>query len=183
MYISDNEEVGCVSRQGANSDLLSFTLARISHALGRSESEHMRALASSMMMSADNAHAVHPNHAELADPTHRPHMNKGIVMKYNSALLYTSDSLSGAIMTEICRRENLPLQLFCNRSDIRGGSTLGVASSTQVSVMSVDVGIAQLAMHSACECFARSDYDELVSGLTAYYSSDILFTEEGIKLR
>ena len=182
MYISDNEEVGCVSRQGANSDLLSFTLARISRALGRSESEHMRALASSMMMSADNAHAVHPNHAELADPTHRPHMNKGIVMKYNSALLYTSDSLSGAIMTEICRRENVPLQLFCNRSDIRGGSTLGVASSTQLSVMSVDVGIAQLAMHSSYETAGSLDTGYMINAMRGFYQSSLSVSYNHVEL-
>ena len=182
MYISDNEEVGCVSRQGANSDLLSFTLARISRALGRSESEHMRALASSMMMSADNAHAVHPNHSELADPTHRPHINKGIVMKYNSALLYTTDSLSGAIMTEICRRENLPLQLFCNRSDIRGGSTLGAASSTQVSVMSVDVGIAQLAMHSSYETAGSLDTGYMISAMRGFYQSSLSVSYNHVEL-
>ena len=103
-------------------------------------------------------------------------------MKYNSALLYTTDSLSGAIMTEICRRENVPLQLFCNRSDIRGGSTLGVASSTQVSVMSVDVGIAQLAMHSSYETAGSLDTGYMISAMRGFYQSSLSVSYNHVEL-
>ena len=144
----DNEEVGSTTRQGANSTFLEDVLRRISFALNKSEEQHYQALAKSFMVSADNAHSVHPNHPELTDPLNKVSMNKGIVIKFNAAQSYTSDSLSAAIFTSICKNVDVPYQLFTNKSGIRGGGTLGNISATHVSIPSVDIGLPQLAMHS-----------------------------------
>ena len=179
----DNEEVGSRTMQGAGGDFLENVLRRIAYALKFDDSEYYKALASSFFISLDNGHALHPNHPEKCDPTNRPVPGGGVVIKTHANKAYTTDALSSAVVKEIFSRAGVKYQTFFNRSDMPSGGTLGAISSGHVGVLSADLGIAQLAMHSACECFARSDYDELVSGLTAYYSSDILFTEEGIKLR
>ena len=179
----DNEEVGSRTMQGAGGDFLENVLRRIAYALKFDDSEYYKALASSFFISLDNGHALHPNHPEKCDPTNRPVPGGGVVIKTHANKAYTTDALSSAVVKEIFSRAGVKHQTFFNRSDMPSGGTLGAISSGHVGVLSADLGIAQLAMHSACECFAGSDYDELVSGLTAYYSSDILFTEEGIKLR
>ncbi len=147
----DSEEVGSMTRQGADSSFLRTTLRRIGAALGWTEEDFCRSIARSFLISADNAHAVHPNHPELEDPTHRPVLNGGIVIKYSANQKYTTDAVSGAIMQELCRRAGVPVQLFYNRSDLPGGSTLGNISGTQLSIRTVDIGLPQLAMHSAYE--------------------------------
>lgn len=147
----DSEEVGSMTRQGADSSFLRTTLRRIGAALGWTEEDFCRSIARSFLISADNAHAVHPNHPELEDPTHRPVLNGGIVIKYSANQKYTTDAVSGAIMQELCRRAGVPVQLFYNRSDLPGGSTLGNISGTQLSIRTVDIGLPQLAMHSSYE--------------------------------
>ena len=145
--IFDNEEVGSGTKQGADSTFLEDTLERIALSCGKNPEEAKRAIASSFMVSADNAHAVHPNHVEKADPINRPQMNKGIVIKYNANQKYTTDAVSAAVFKEVCAAVNVPVQTFTNRSDMAGGSTLGNISNAHVSLNTVDIGLAQLAMH------------------------------------
>ncbi len=153
----DNEETGSVSRQGAASTFLQDTLLRINECLGRTQEEYRMALDDSFMISCDNAHAVHPNHPEMADPVNRPKMNGGIVIKYNANQKYTTDAVSGAVFKHLCRLADVPYQVYTNRSDIAGGSTLGNISNTQVSLRCVDIGLAQLAMHSPYETAGIKD--------------------------
>ena len=140
-------------------------------------------VARSMLLSADNAHAVHPNHPELADPTHRPLLNGGIVMKYNAAQHYTTDGVSAAIFREICRNADVPLQIFCNRSDMKGGSTLGNISNTQVSMNAVDIGIAQLAMHSSYETAGALDTERMINAMREFYRVSLDFDDETISIK
>lgn len=175
----DNEEVGSMTKQGADSSFLRCTLERISTALGRSRGEFMASLASSFMISADNAHAVHPNHPELEDPSHRPVPNGGIVIKYSANQKYTTDAVSGAVMKEICSKAGVPVQIFYNRSDLPGGSTLGNISTTQLSLNTVDIGLAQLAMHSAYETAGVKDTEYLVRASEVFFSGAVTGTGDG----
>ena len=155
--VFDNEEVGSRSRQGAESTFLTDCLGRIREGLGLTFSEMQAAVQRGMMISADNAHAVHPNHTDKADPVNRPKMNGGIVLKFHACQLYTTDGVSGAFVKKICRDNDIPLQTFVNRADMRGGSTLGNIANTQLSVSTADIGLAQLAMHSSCETAGTRD--------------------------
>ena len=163
--VFDNEEVGSGSRQGADSGFLYDTLTRLGFALGASDGEIRAAMAGSFLVSADNAHAVHPNHPEKSDRQNRPVMNGGIVIKHNANLKYTTDALSSARFALICEKAGVPVQHFANRSDIAGGSTLGHISTAHVSVESVDIGLAQLAMHSVCETAGTKDLPMLVRAM------------------
>ncbi len=165
----DNEEVGSMTRQGADSSLLRDTLHRIGETLGWSQEDFCRSVAGSFMISADNAHAVHPNHPELEDPTHRPVLGGGIVIKYSANQKYTTDAVSGAIMQELCRMAGVPAQVFYNRSDLLGGSTLGNISGTQLSIRTADIGLPQLAMHSAYETAGVSDGEDLAKVCRIFY--------------
>ena len=169
----DNEEVGSGTKQGACSTFLSDTLRRINSGLGKSQEDYFVAVAGSFMISFDNAHAVHPNHPEKYDIDNCCYMNKGIVIKENAAQHYTTDAFSRAIMKEICARAGVPVQSFANRSDAAGGSTLGNLSNTQVSLNAVDIGLAQLAMHSSYETAGTLDTEYAVRAITQYYNSDI----------
>ncbi len=170
MYIPDNEEVGSGTKQGAASTFLRDTLSRICDSFG---GDLRIAAAKSMLLSADNAHALHPNNPSLADATHRPVMNGGVVIKYNAAQLYTTDALSSAVFREICRRADVPVQVFSNRSDMRGGSTLGNISNTQVSLSAVDIGLAQLAMHSSYETAGERDIAHMINAIKAFYETEL----------
>ena len=169
--VYDNEEVGSGTKQGAASTFLKDTLQRISRAMGRSEEQYLMSIASSFMISADNAHAVHPNHAEKADPTNRPYMNRGIVIKYSANQKYTTDGVSGAVMRAICKMAEVPYQTFTNRSDMLGGSTLGNISQAQVALNTVDVGLPQLAMHSPYETAGARDTAYLIEAARVLFSS------------
>ena len=136
-------------------------LCRVSAALGRSDVQYRALLTNSFMVSADNAHAVHPNHPEYADRNDRPEMNKGIVIKHNANQRYTTDAVSAAAFEAVCRRSEVPVQSFTNRADIAGGSTLGHISAAHVSINTVDIGLAQLAMHSAYETAGAKDTEYL----------------------
>lgn len=175
----DNEEVGSMTKQGADSSFLRCILERISAALGRSRDGFMASLSSSFMISADNAHAVHPNHPELEDPSHRPVPNGGIVIKYSANQKYTTDAVSGAVMKEICRKAGVPVQIFYNRSDLPGGSTLGNISTTQLSLNTVDIGLAQLAMHSAYETAGVKDTEYLARASEVFFSGAVTGTGDG----
>ena len=169
----DNEEIGSSTSQGAAGDFLENTLRRITYTLKLDESELYKALATSVLVSVDNAHGVHPNHSEKADPTNRAVLGGGVVIKHHAGKAYTTDAVSAAIMQTVCSRAGVEYQNFFNRSDVRSGSTLGVIAQSRISMPAVDIGIAQLAMHSANECCAVEDYDALQTALTAFYSSAI----------
>ncbi len=168
--IFDNEEVGSGTKQGADSTFLTDILTRIQESFGKDKSWLCRMIANSFMISADNAHAVHPNHPEKADPTNRPYLNGGIVIKYHGSQKYTTDALSAAVMRDLCKRAEVPVQTYCNRSDIAGGSTLGNISTAHVSVNTVDIGLAQLAMHSAVETAGAKDVAYLVKVLQVFFA-------------
>ena len=169
----DNEEVGSETKQGAASSLLGDTLRRIALALGLGEEGYLRLLAQSFLVSADNAHAVHPNHPEYADMTNTPRMNGGVVIKFNANQRYTTDGVSCALFTTVCREAKAPVQVYANRSDLPGGSTLGSIATTKVSVPSVDIGLAQLAMHSCVETAGAEDLGALVRAMTVYYGKTL----------
>ena len=169
--VLDNEEVGSGTRQGADSDFLYNTLRRMVYAFGGNEEDYMKAVAESFLISADNAHAVHPNHPEKADPTHRPVLNGGIVIKYSGNQKYTSDAFTGSVMKKLCVDAEVPYQTFYNHSDELGGSTLGNISTAHVSVASVDIGLPQLAMHSAVETAGAKDITYLVKVLKQFYQA------------
>ncbi len=171
--IYDNEEVGSGTKQGAASTFLKDTLTRTAHALGMNDDELRQSIASSFMVSADNAHSVHPNHAEKADPTNRPYMNRGIVIKYSANQKYTTDAVSAAIFKKICEKAGVPYQSFANRADMPGGSTLGNISTAQVPVNTVDIGLAQLAMHSPYETAGALDTAYLIEAARVLYESEI----------
>lgn len=178
----DNEEVGSTTRQGANSNFLDNVLNRINDSLGKTKNDFYKAIANSFMVSADNAHAIHPNHLEFTDSENKVYMNKGIVIKFNASQSYTSDSLSSSIFAKICENVNVPVQYFSNKSGIRGGSTLGNISNSHVSLLSVDIGLAQLAMHSACETSGTVDNEYMVNAIKEFYSSVILFDKNEVTI-
>lgn len=167
----DNEEVGSRTKQGADSTFLSDLVDRICAALGR---DRATAVANSFLVSADNAHAVHPNHPEYADPTHRPAMNNGLVIKHGSR--YATDGAAQAVFAALCRKAGVPVQQFFNRSDLAGGGTLGNIANAHVSMNTVDIGLPQLAMHSCFETAGVKDTDYLIQAMAAYYSAT--FREE-----
>ena len=170
MAIFDSEETGSNSRQGADSTMLATILARISRCLGL---DHDRMLANSMLISADMAHALHPNHPELADPSNAPVMNGGVVMKFNASKNYVTTGLSAALFRKVCAKAEVPLQIFHNRADIKGGSTLGYISMNHVSVPSVDIGLAQLAMHSSYETAGVKDPFYLEKAMTTFFGCSL----------
>ena len=139
----------------------------------------MAALANTLLLSADNAHAVHPNHPELYDGENSVRMNGGVVVKYNASQRYSSDAVSAGIFREICRRNGVPVQSYYNRSDIPGGSTLGCISTRHVSVSTVDIGLAQLAMHASCETGGAADIAHLVAACRGFYSASIVRVADG----
>ena len=173
----DNEEVGSGTKQGADSSFLEDVLCRVSAALGCSDVQYRALLTNSFMVSADNAHAVHPNHPEYADRNDRPEMNKGIVIKHNANQRYTTDAVSAAAFEAVCRRAEVPVQSFTNRADIAGGSTLGHISAAHVSINTVDIGLAQLAMHSAYETAGAKDTEYLAAAAREFFGSS--FTQRG----
>ena len=172
--VFDNVEVGSGTRQGAASTFLKDTLERINDSLGRTREEYHTAIANSFMISADNAHAVHPNRADTADPVNRPKMNGGVVIKYNANQRYTTDAVSASVMKRLCKKANVPYQTFVNNSNIPGGSTLGNISTAQVPVVTVDIGLAQLAMHSPYETAGTKDAEYLARISKIFYESDRL---------
>ncbi|MBQ7358506.1 MAG: M18 family aminopeptidase [Lachnospiraceae bacterium] len=168
--VFDNEEVGSGTKQGADSTLLTDTLVRIKEALGKTESDYLSWIADSFMISADNAHAVHPNRPEKADPTNRPYLNGGIVVKYHGSQKYATDAVSAAVLKDLCKEAEVPCQTFTNRSDSIGGSTLGNISTAHVSVSTVDIGLPQLAMHSAVETGGVKDTEYAVKMFKVFFA-------------
>ena len=167
--VLDNEEVGSGTKQGAASTFLYDTLVRINECLGMSYEDYVRNLAKSFMLSAENAHAVHPNHSDVADPINRPYMNEGIVIKYSANQKYCTDAVSAAMFKDLCKKAGVPFQVFTNRSDILGGSTLGNISNTKVALNAVDIGLAQLAMHSPYETAGIKDTWYLIQAAGEFF--------------
>lgn len=167
--VMDNEEVGSGTKQGAASTFLKDTLMRIHTGLGRSYEEYLMTLANSFMISADNGHALHPNYADKCDPVNRPVLNGGIMIKYSANQKYCTDGVSAAAFKMLCKKADVPYQIFVNRSDILGGSTLGNIATTQVAVSTVDIGLPQLAMHSAYETAGVKDVESLCKVVKEFF--------------
>ena len=165
----DNEEVGSGTAQGAGSTFLTNTISRLALSLGRSYDEIQAMLAKSFMISADNGHAVHPNHGEYADPVNAPVLNGGIIIKFNASQKYSTDGYSAAVFRDLCLKADVPVQTYTNRSDIPGGSTLGNISNTKVAVPTVDIGLPQLAMHSSYETAGAKDTEYLVKAVSYFF--------------
>ena len=176
LAVFDSEEVGSGTYQGAAADFMESALARICREL---ELEESCQKARSFLVSADNGHALHPNHPELSDTNNAPVLNGGVVIKFNANQKYTTDGQSAAIFRKICQKADVPVQTYCNRADIAGGSTLGNISLRQVAVPSVDIGLAQLAMHSSYETAGVQDVTCLQKAMTAYYGTTLKMTENG----
>ena len=169
LCVFDSEEVGSSSAQGAASDLLEGTLERICDAL--SLPLHQM-LSKSFMLSADNAHALHPNHPELSDSTNAPLLGGGVVLKFNANQRYTTDGYTAAVFRKVCQQADVAMQSYYNRADLPGGSTLGNISLSHVSVPTADIGLPQLAMHSCYETIGVQDVSDMVKIMTVYYSAD-----------
>ncbi len=178
----DSEEIGSRTRQGAAGDFLVSVLRRVALSQGIGEEEFLRTLSESLLVSLDNAHALHPNRPEKCDPTNRPVLGGGIVVKGHAGGAYTTDGLTAAIVKKIFGGANVAYQTFYNRSDMRSGSTLGAIGLSQMSVPSVDLGLAQLAMHSAVETMAKSDFETLVAGLSAIFRAKLRVTASGAEV-
>ncbi|MBQ8768337.1 MAG: M18 family aminopeptidase [Oscillospiraceae bacterium] len=180
LCVFDSEEVGSASVQGAASRLLEATIKRI---CAERELDEQRLLSDSFMISADNGHAVHPNHPEFADATNAPVVNGGVVLKFNANQRYTTDGVTAAIFRKICQKAGVAVQTYCNRADIPGGSTLGNISLSQVSVPTADIGLPQLAMHSSYETAGVQDVLDLLKAMTEYYSTTLENAGEGYTLK
>ena len=179
LAVFNNEEVGSNTRQGADSTFLTDVLERIAHGCGLDSEAWKAAVANSFMVSADNAHAIHPAHPEYADKGECPVLGGGIVIKYNANQRYTTDAVSGAVFQAICQEAGVPVQRYSNRADLPGGSTLGNISTAHLSVPTVDIGLPQLAMHSVCETAGAADTEHLVKAMTAYFSRDFHRDRDG----
>ena len=179
LCVFDSEEVGSSSVQGAASDLLESVLLRI---CGSLKLDIYPLLANSFMVSADNAHALHPNHPELADSANAPVLGGGIVLKFNAAQRYCTDGMAAALLRQVCQEVDVNVQTYCNRADLPGGSTLGNISLGHVSIPTADIGLPQLAMHSSYETAAVADALALEKAMTAYYGKTLEVTEQGFTL-
>ena len=175
----DNEEVGSSTRQGAQSSFVRDLFDRILDAIPHSGQGMARALANSFCLSADNAHATHPNFPEKSDPASPVRLGGGVVVKYNATQKYATTAYSGAVFGEICRMAGVPVQRFANRADVPGGSTLGNLQANTVPVPTVDIGLPQLAMHSAVETAACADADAMRKAVGAFYRAHIRTLGDG----
>ena len=179
LAVFDNEEVGSRTKQGADSTFMSSVLKKLSFALGFNEVDFGDKIAKSILLSCDNAHGVHPNHPEITDANHQCVMNGGVVIKYNANQSYCTDGLSAAITKELCRRAGVKCQPYTNRADILGGSTLGNIANTQLSMVSADIGLAQLAMHSSFETAGSKDTEHMSKLLKVFFESALELKADG----
>ena len=171
LAIFDNEETGSGTKQGAASPLLADTLRRVTDALGGSNESYFRAVSRSFMISADNAHATHPNYTEKQDPTSHPVVGGGPVIKINANCKYMTDADSAAVFRMLCERAGVPCQYFVNHSDVAGGSTLGNILTSQVPLRGVDMGVGIWAMHSVRETMAAIDHEHTISAFSEFYKA------------
>lgn len=168
--IFDNEETGSGTKQGAASPELDYILRRITASLGGDEEDYMRAIASSFMVSADNAHGIHPNYPEKQDPTNHPRLGGGPVIKINANCKYMTDADSAAVFRVICEQAGVPYQYFVNHSDVAGGSTLGNILTSQIPLRGVDMGAAMWAMHSVRETASAIDHEYIIAAFTEFFN-------------
>lgn len=173
--IFDNEEIGSMTKQGANSSFLGDVINRIAYAAGKSGEEHRASIAGGFIISADNSHAYHPLYPEKNDPTNKCYLNGGVVVK--NSVKYATDAVSSGIFKKICENAGVPVQTYYNRSDSVGGSTLGNILNTHVSMNTVDIGCAQLSMHSPFETGGVKDTKYMIDAMTEFYNSNIIFNE------
>lgn len=176
----DNEEIGSMTKQGARSSLLFSVLRKINAGLGRTDDEFYAAIENGMLLSADNGHAVHPAHPEKSDPAIALVINGGVVIKHH--VNYATDGLSSAAIKVLLKRCGVAYQEYYNRSDARCGSTLGPMASAITGLNACDVGLAQLAMHSALETVGYADVDRMQKFMTAFYSARFVKTQSGLKV-
>jgi aspartyl aminopeptidase len=169
LAIFDNEETGSGTKQGAASPVLQQALRRIVTACGGTEEDYLRAVSNSFMISADNAHGIHPNYPEKHDPTNHPVLGGGPVIKINANCKYMTDAESSAVFMEICREAGVPFQQFVNHSDVAGGSTLGNILTSQIDLRGVDMGAALWAMHSVRETASVADHESIIKAFTTFY--------------
>lgn len=170
MVCIDNEEIGNLTAQGASSNLLIHTLERITVALGKDKEDFYRTLSNSVMISADLAHAVHPNLPEKHDLTNKPVLEGGPVLKIAASGSYSTDSFNGAIFTEVCKKAGVPFQKFVNRSDVRGGTTIGPVTSANLTIPVIDMGAPVLGMHSIRELATVKDNAYTIKAFTEFYN-------------
>lgn len=175
----DSEEIGSGTMQGACGSFLPDVLARTASALGLGEDARRAALAGSVALSVDNAHAQHPNFPEKSDPQNPVKPGGGVVLKVNASQRYTTTAVSGGLFRAICEKAGVPVQVFANRADMPGGSTLGHLLSAQVSIPMADIGLAQLAMHACVETASARDAGWLLDAMTAWYAADFTCTADG----
>ena len=175
----DNEEVGSSSRQGAQGTLMADVLARIEESMGVSREQSIRARTNALVLSADNGHATHPNHPEKSDPANPIVMGGGVLLKYNARQTYTTSGFTGAAFTAICKKAGVPVQVFANRADVPGGSTLGNLLGHQILMPMVDIGLGQLAMHSAMETASCADAEYMAKAVAEYYNTPIFQPKDG----
>ena len=178
----DKEEVGSGTRQGAMSSFLPDVLARCAACLGLDRQAERQALAGSMLLSADNGHAVHPNFPEKADPANKVYPNGGVVVKFSANQKYTTTALTAGLFRAICQRAQVPVQVFANRADEPGGSTLGNLLGHQVSIPMVDIGMAQLAMHAAVETAGSRDPAYMARACAAFFAAPFSLSGDGCYL-
>ena len=175
----DNEEVGSSSRQGACGTLFADVLARVEESLGLTREESIRARTNTLLLSADNGHATHPNHPEKSDPANPVVMGGGVLLKMNASQKYTTSGFTGAAFSTICKKAGVPVQTFANRADVPGGSTLGNLLGHQILMPMVDIGLGQLAMHSAMETASCIDAEYMAKAVAAYYNTPIFQPKDG----
>ncbi len=180
LCVFDNEEIGSETKQGAASAFLPETLQAIVNALGLTDGDYRRLVANSFLLSCDNGHARHPNHPELADANEAPVLNGGVVVKHSPR--YATDAVSAAAFQELCRRAQVPTQHYANRPDQAGGATLGNIANTKLPVNTVDIGMAQLAMHSCFETMGSHDVAHFVRAVTACYEAVLTFTDTAVEI-
>lgn len=178
--VFDNEEIGSGTKQGAGSMFLTDTLQAICEGLGLGAADHRRLLTQSMMLSCDNGHGLHPNRPELADAKEAPVLGGGVVVKHS--VRYATDGVSSAVFCELCRRANVPVQHYSNRPDQAGGSTLGNIANTKTGVPTVDIGLAQLAMHSCFETAGSRDVEHMIRAVTAFYAANLSMKEDCVEI-
>ena len=177
LYVSDNEEIGSETKQGAAAVTLPDVLRQIANETG---ADYAAMLDNSLLLSCDNGHARHPNRPEMADANEAPVMGGGVVIKHSPR--YATDGLSAAVFAEICRRAGVPVQHYANRPDMAGGSTLGNIADTKLPVSTVDIGMAQLAMHSCLETCATADVGYFTDAVAAFYNTVLRADGDGVEI-
>jgi len=180
LYASDNEEIGSLSKQGAESSFLKDTLKRINDTLGKNSEDFIKAIENGFVLSIDNGHATHPNHSEKSDPDQRVYLNRGVVIKHHPN--YSTDGVSSSIVKMIAKKSKVPVQDYYNRSDVRCGSTIGLVTSSQLAIKAADIGLAQLAMHSGIETVGKYDIQAMIALVKGLFETIIKVTDNKISL-